>query len=165
MQNTDPSRPRRFSRGEGWVIAQSVLMAAIILVPRRIGALPSWPPALARLGAVAGASGLALGAALGLAAGIELGPNLTPLPRPRVDASLVQTGAYALVRHPIYTSLLLAALGWSLLRTSTPALLLSVALAALFDRKASYEERWLTERFPEYEGYRRRVRKLIPWVY
>ena len=32
-------------------------------------------------------------------------------------------------------------------------------------RKAQEQERWLAARFPEYRYYRRRVRKLIPFVY
>lgn len=38
-------------------------------------------------------------------------------------------------------------------------------MAIFFDTKAGVEERWLTKRFPEYAAYRRRVRKLIPFVY
>lgn len=153
------------SRGEGWVLAQLVLLAAIGLVPRRLGNLPLWPDSLARWGTMFGAVVLTLGGLLGAAAAFRLGPNLTPFPRPKDDATLVQSGVYALVRHPIYTSVLLLALGWSLLRASTPSLALSLLLALFFDQKARREEAWLLERFPDYAAYRRRVRKLIPWIY
>jgi protein-S-isoprenylcysteine O-methyltransferase Ste14 len=163
---TTGGAPRRLgSRGEGWVLAQFALLAAIALAPRSLGPLRPWPEPLARVALPLGLVLIALGALLGAAAALSLGPNLTPFPRPRPDGSLVQGGVYALVRHPIYASVLLLALGWSLLRAGTPALLLTLALALFFDQKARREEAWLLERFPAYADYRRRVRKLIPWIY
>jgi protein-S-isoprenylcysteine O-methyltransferase Ste14 len=44
-------------------------------------------------------------------------------------------------------------------------LLAAAGLAIFFDAKASVEERWLDQRFPQYRRYRRRVRKLIPFIY
>ena len=38
-------------------------------------------------------------------------------------------------------------------------------LFLLFDAKARREEAWLVEKFPSYAEYRRRVRKLVPFVY
>jgi protein-S-isoprenylcysteine O-methyltransferase Ste14 len=153
------------SRGEGWVLAQLALLAAIALAPRRLGPLPALYEPFAPAGLLGGAVCLLLGSALGAAAALNLGPNLTPFPRPKADGALVQSGVYAIVRHPIYASVLLLALGWSLLRGSTPALLLTLALALFFDQKARREEAWLLERFPDYADYRRRVHKLIPWIY
>lgn len=90
---------------------------------------------------------------------------LTPLPYPVDHSQLVQHGVYALVRHPLYSSLLFAALGWTLFTLSLAhALLLPVGLW-FFNYKASREEAWLTERHPEYADYARRVKKFIPWVY
>ncbi len=152
-------------RGGGWVAAQFALLAAIALVPPRTGGLPAWPDAIADPGRVAG---LALGGAGGLLAALAaagLGRNLTPFPRPIADGELVEHGLYGLVRHPIYTGILLASLGFALFRASTPALLLTLALALLFDRKASHEEAWLLAQYSGYAAYRQRVRKLIPWLY
>jgi protein-S-isoprenylcysteine O-methyltransferase Ste14 len=38
-------------------------------------------------------------------------------------------------------------------------------MALFADFKATREERWLRERFPDYPDYARRVRKLIPFVH
>jgi protein-S-isoprenylcysteine O-methyltransferase Ste14 len=94
----------------------------------------------------------------------DLGGAMTPLPRPRENAELVQTGAYALVRHPVYGGLILAAFGWALLRASFVAIALAAALAVFFRLKSAREERWLEERYPEYAGYRSRTRRFIPWI-
>jgi protein-S-isoprenylcysteine O-methyltransferase Ste14 len=69
------------------------------------------------------------------------------------------------VRHPIYTGLILGTLGWSLWRSSLLGVGLAVLLLVFFDLKSRREERWLTEAYPGYPEYRRRVRKLIPFAY
>lgn len=148
-------------RGGLWVVAQFVLLAAVLLAPTRLAGLPAWPAALrgpsALLGLALGVAGVAV-AFLGARA---LGANLTPFPRPRVDATLVQDGIYGVVRHPIYSGILIAALGWSLLRASLPSLLLTLVLALFFDRKARREEAWLREQLPGYADYQARVRRRV----
>jgi protein-S-isoprenylcysteine O-methyltransferase Ste14 len=41
----------------------------------------------------------------------------------------------------------------------------TAALLVFFDLKARREERWLEEAYPGYGDYRRRVRKLVPFLY
>ena len=149
-------------RGEYLVVLQFVLFFAFIFVP-------AWSPvasaALAplRWGALAlcGAVAMALG---GLGA-LHIREYLTPLPYPVDHSQLVQHGVYAWVRHPLYSSQLFAALGWTLYTLSLSHLLILVIGFLFFDYKASKEEAWLTERHPHYKDYARRVRKLVPWIY
>ena len=56
-------------------------------------------------------------------------------------------------------------IGWALQTQGILTLGYAILLAAFLDVKASREERWLCAKFPDYESYRRRVRKLIPFVY
>ena len=156
------SAARREGSGVGWVVAQVPLCGLALLAPR-IG--PRWPRGLARPSRVAGASLLAAGAFLVARGAVDLGPNLTPLPTPRGDATLVQDGVYGVVRHPIYDGVVLGALGWSLLTANTTRLLLAGALLAFFDAKARYEEARLLARFPEYARYREAVARLLPGIY
>lgn len=90
---------------------------------------------------------------------------LTPLPYPVDHSQLVQHGVYGLVRHPLYSSLLFAALGWTLFSLSLAHALLLPIGVLFFTYKAGREEAWLTERHPEYAAYARRVKKFIPWIY
>ena len=78
---------------------------------------------------------------------------------------VVDSGPYALVRHPIYTGLLLAILG-SAVAVDEYRGLLAVAIATeAIVRKLRLEERWLTDEFGgEYDGYRRDVKALVPGV-
>ncbi len=161
MGQGNRTQTRGAGRGEAWLAGQVVLFAAIALAPRRIPGLPEWPAALRLPSQAAGMLLGAAGALLALVGARALGPSLTIFPRPRDDGTLVQDGIYGVVRHPIYTGVLLGALGWSLLRTSLPALALTGALALFFDRKARREEIWLEQKYPEYGAYRARVRRRI----
>jgi protein-S-isoprenylcysteine O-methyltransferase Ste14 len=146
-------------RGEGWVVLQFLLIAAIVLVPRRSPeAFPNWLRYL-------GLPLMVAGAALGGAAALNLGSNLTPLPKPVENGQLVRGGAYSIVRHPIYLAVVLGMVGVSLLRASVGGLALCGLLFAFFDRKASREEAWLSERYPDYAEYQQQVRRLLPWLY
>jgi protein-S-isoprenylcysteine O-methyltransferase Ste14 len=108
---------------------------------------------------------LAAGGLLFLAGLRGLGRQLTPFPRPRADATLVETGAFGLVRHPLYGGGTLMMLGWGLVNGRWSGLLATLVVGVFFDRKASVEERLLSQLFAAYPDYRRRVRKLIPWLY
>ena len=152
----------RGSRGEGWVAAQAVLFL-FLLAGSAVG--PTLPASLRAPAGWLGIAGLVVGAPLLVAGGARLGRNLTPLPRPKADAALVQGGAYRLVRHPIYGGGIIGGLGWALLRGRWLGVLAAVALAVFFDAKATREERWLVDQFSDYPAYRHRVRKLIPGVY
>jgi protein-S-isoprenylcysteine O-methyltransferase Ste14 len=79
---------------------------------------------------------------------------------------LVQSGPYSLLRHPIYTGLLLAILGTALtLGTLASYLAVVAGLAALIIR-VRVEERLMSERFREtHEAYRQRTKKLIPFLW
>ena len=149
-------------RGEGWVVLQGVLLVAIAccgLLP------PDWSGTARVVSGVAGAVLAGAGVVLAVAGMRDLRSDLTPFPHPRDGATLVRTGSYRLVRHPIYGGLVLGAAGWGLLIASLPALVLAVVLLGFFDLKSRREEAWLTERFADYPAYRRRTRRLIPFVY
>lgn len=90
---------------------------------------------------------------------------LTPLPRPAQHASLVTNGLYRLMRHPLYVSMVVGMLGWSLIQLSVAGLIYTVMVAVFFDRKAESEEHMLVQRYPEYANYAQRVRRFIPGVY
>jgi protein-S-isoprenylcysteine O-methyltransferase Ste14 len=153
----------RGARGEWYVIAQFALLALMAAGPRTFAGLPPFPwLAACRM---AGATLMGAGSLLALAASVRLGRSLTPLPYPRDGATLAQSGPYAIVRHPIYSGVLLLAFGWALYAHGWLTVAEAAALFVLLDFKSRREERWLAERFTEYAAYQRRVRKLIPCVY
>jgi protein-S-isoprenylcysteine O-methyltransferase Ste14 len=158
--------PRRLPdlgpRGEGWFLLQLVMFAAIAASGSIGPAWGGWPRAL---GVACGAALMCSGGLLSLRGLVDLRENLTPFPRPLEGARLVDTGAYSLVRHPIYGGLILGALGWSLTTASPLALLATGLLTGFFDLKSRREEIWLAEQFADYGSYRSRTRRLLPWLY
>jgi protein-S-isoprenylcysteine O-methyltransferase Ste14 len=95
----------------------------------------------------------------------DLGSALTPFPRPRADTTVVATGAYRFVRHPIYGGIILGSVGWALVTASLVALALALALLAFFDLKSRREEAWLVAHDPGYTVSLGGRRRLIPWVW
>jgi protein-S-isoprenylcysteine O-methyltransferase Ste14 len=157
-----PRLPSLGPRGEGWVVAQVILIA--LLAAAGIWG-PRWPGAAGPWRQLLGWPVGLLGLALAVAAGLGLGRQLTPLPRPVEGGRLRDQGAYALARHPMYGGVLLLVLAWALL-TSPLALLPAAAAAPFLAAKLSREEAWLRERYPGYDGYQRRVRwRLVPFVW
>jgi len=145
-------------RGEGWVLAQTVLILGIFLGPAWSGAENI---AVGFVGFVL----MDIGVALALVGLVQLGRNLTPLPRPIVGGTLVTSGIYAWMRHPLYSGLVLVTLGFALMTMSLARIFLSALLFALLDAKSAQEEIWLVETYPEYAEYQQRVKKFLPGLF
>ena len=152
-------------RGEYWVFAQAAIIVSFIALPvYPLPALALAPSTLYGLWTVAGVLGLL--ALVLIAKGLlDLGHSLTPLPHPRDDAQLVQAGVYSLVRHPLYSGLIGAAFSWALYERSLSHLAGTIVIFVFFNAKATLEETWLGQKYPEYDAYQQRVKKLIPWLY
>ena len=157
---------RSGERGEYLVLIQGALLIGFVLLP--IYRPASWVIDSANLLYLCWgiAAALGLGACLLIGKGLlDLGGNLTPLPYPKENGQLVRSGVYSIVRHPLYSGLLFAALGWVVFQLSLSHLIAAAVLFAFFDAKARREEAWLAEKYPEYSEYQQRVKKLIPGLY
>jgi protein-S-isoprenylcysteine O-methyltransferase Ste14 len=115
--------------------------------------------------AVAGAILTAAGLGIAVWARRRLGRNWSGTVTLKEGHTLVRDGPYRVIRHPIYSGLLLAIAGTALAigqwRGIAALALASVALA----RKVQVEERVMAAAFPDYAGYRRRSWALIPFVF
>jgi protein-S-isoprenylcysteine O-methyltransferase Ste14 len=105
-----------------------------------------------------------LGLVFAIWARIHIGRNWgTPMTQ-KDEPELVTSGPYHLVRHPIYSGILVAGIG------SAVALswlwLTAVALAGVyFLYSANVEERYLTEQFPaSYHAYKHSTKMLVPFI-
>jgi protein-S-isoprenylcysteine O-methyltransferase Ste14 len=83
----------------------------------------------------------------------------------RAGHRLVRGGPYAIVRHPIYTGLVLAMLGTAVALGEWRGLLAVPLLVTACVLKIRKEERWLLQDFgEEYARYRREVRAVVPFL-
>lgn len=107
----------------------------------------------------------AAGILLAIWARLYLGGNWSAIVAIKQDHSLVRSGPYAVVRHPIYTGILTAMLG-NAIGFGEAGCLLAVAIAfAAFLAKARMEDAFLAARFgAAHQQYRAEVKSLIPLV-
>jgi protein-S-isoprenylcysteine O-methyltransferase Ste14 len=152
-------------RGEWYVVLQFIFFAIIFAAPFVTGVYSGWSSPWDAIGRVLGILLMSLGIALALAGLISLGRNLAAVPHPKDDATLVEYGAYKIVRHPIYSGIILGAFGWGFLMNSAITILLAAGLFLFFDIKSRREEKALSAKFGDYDAYRQRVRKLVPFIY
>ena len=142
--------------GYSWVLIQALLLALYGLA-LAFGASASWG-----VWRWLGAPLVAIGAWVGLAALRMHGRKLTPLPEPNPALGLQRTGVYAVIRHPMYTGLLLSAFGLAILLQKPLAIVGATALTAFFNLKAREEERLLQPNYPEYADYQRATGRFLP---
>ena len=78
----------------------------------------------------------------------------------------IKTGLYAIVRHPMYTSVILLTPGMSIWLGSYAAALLSIVPIVLVAVRIVFEEQFLRRELPGYEDYTRQVRyRMVPFVW
>ena len=124
---------------------------------------PLSPHSLALEGA--GLAVTLLGAVFAIWARVTLGRNWSSVPQVKEQHEPVVKGPYRIVRHPIYTGLILAVAGTALAQNRGIWLFMVVLILASYWLKIRVEERLMMETFPEeYPEYRRRVKALIPGI-
>jgi protein-S-isoprenylcysteine O-methyltransferase Ste14 len=144
------------------------LLLGIVLLVRPalwppLGRMPlPWSAALA----VGGVGRCALGLAVALWARQTLGANWSGRVTFKQDHELVMRGPYRLARHPIYTGLLLMALGTAVASDRLGALLGCLCFLVALAIKIGQEERLMMRHFPDaYGAYRSRVKALVPYLW
>lgn len=138
-----------------------LLVAAQFLSLAGIAVLGPLPEA----GSMAAAS-LAMAIGLGTWSIVTVGRrSFRVLPEPKTDGQLVTSGPYRWVRHPMYTSLLIAATGLVIDAPTAPRVVSAVVLTAVLAAKVRREERLLDAKYGGYAAYRARTRRIVPWVF
>lgn len=107
-----------------------------------------------------------LGLGFTWAARLHLGPLWSSTSAPTEDHRIVDSGPYAIVRHPVYAGLLLAAAATAGESGRLEAVAGAAVLVAAISLRAKLEERFLRRDLGDdpYTNYRRRVPMLIPFA-
>jgi protein-S-isoprenylcysteine O-methyltransferase Ste14 len=162
-QETRPSRERVRAASSPVRSALYLAGGALIFLSPSLGLFDDrFVPAVVEVGA-AGWVLTALGMLFSIWARVSLGRNWSGRVVLKHEQGLVSTGPYTLVRHPIYTGLLVALAGTAVYDGRWRALLGLAFFAIGFWMKARSEEKLLEREFgEEYRSYRARTPMLIP---
>ena len=133
---------------------------AFLIQPRRIDfaqmEMPGW---LRLFGIPVGLVGVALFGWMFR----HLGMNVTSTSMPRTNATLVTSGPYRWMRHPMYTAALLLAVATTLLTASAIVGVGGLVMFALLAARSRLEERRLVEKFGDaYRDYQKRTGRFLP---
>jgi protein-S-isoprenylcysteine O-methyltransferase Ste14 len=151
-------------------VLQIVLIAAAYVLVFN----PDLPIRLLNLRLVpSGAAATILGYSLMLAgmlfavwARVFLGGNWSASVTLKQDHTLVRSGPYRIVRHPIYTGLLVALLGTAIAVGELRGFLGLLLAAMAWKIKSTTEEAFMVQQFGEqYTRYRREVKALVPYLW
>ena len=161
------TKPTQRSEGLASRLRYSVLVTSgyVLLFWRRLVPLAlreTWISAIPALEGL-GAAIMLAGIGLTLWARVHLGANWSGTVTVKVNHGLIRTGPYARVRHPIYTGILLAAVGTAMLQREFSGLLGVALVFAGFWIKLRKEEQFMAETFGSaYDDYRRHTGALLP---
>lgn len=161
-------RSRAWSRG---IVVRLIVLLLVLVVFRLPGVSHGFRHATIFLAnrnqylGIAGVALCALGIGLAIYARFYLGSNWgLPMTR-RANPELVTSGPYALVRHPIYSGLLLAMIGSGLALSVSWAIGLLI-VGPYFIYSARAEEQTMADAFPQqYPAYRTRTKMFVPFVF
>jgi protein-S-isoprenylcysteine O-methyltransferase Ste14 len=106
-----------------------------------------------------------MGLGLAVWARVHLGRNWGAPMSEKVDAELVTTGPYRYIRNPIYSGIVLAAIGTAV-AVSFYWFVAVALMGAYFVYSATVEEHTMERLFPDaYPAYKRSTKKLIPFIF
>jgi protein-S-isoprenylcysteine O-methyltransferase Ste14 len=107
-----------------------------------------------------------VGGVVRLAPVFVLGRRFSGLVAIQPGHRLVTDGLYGIIRHPSYLGLFVLALGWGLAFRASVGLIIAVMMLVVLIARIEAEERLLGDTFgAEYDAYRSRTWRLVPYVY
>ena len=108
---------------------------------------------------------MAVGFITGMMAIQRINRFLSVMPEPVEGAKLITYGIYKYIRHPMYSALVTASIGYATFTLDVYRALLSILLLVLFECKTQYEESRLKQVFPDYKSYQQTTGKFFPRIF
>ncbi len=153
--------PSRLFRSLAFIVAITLFFVPHLRIPVLNLSLLSRSPLHFWLGVALNALGLLFA----VAARHHIGRNWSGTVTLKQDHELITTGPYALVRHPIYTGILIGFLGTAIALGELRGLIATLLIAVALWAKLRLEEQWMRQQFgPAYSAYAARTAALIPFL-
>jgi protein-S-isoprenylcysteine O-methyltransferase Ste14 len=143
---------------------RAVIVVLVILL-LRLGVLRgdglNWNPWRAGLGLFL----FALGLGFAIWARVHIGSNWGPPMSQKNEPELITTGPYRLVRHPIYSGILIGGIGTAV-ALSWLGLIVVALVGVYFVYSSTVEERYLAGQFHDtYPAYHSSTKMLVPFIF
>jgi protein-S-isoprenylcysteine O-methyltransferase Ste14 len=165
---TSKRTARRQSRQSRVAVLATLTLAFLFLLSSAVRIGPLGWRFLSDSTASAGIAVLltALGFGIAIWARLHLGGNWSPNVTIKQNHTLIQTGPYAFVRHPIYSGISMAAAGLVVLNGDLGSLAAFALLLLRWRTKFRMEEDFMTQQFGDrYLEYKRNVKALVPYLW
>lgn len=160
----DPKRKEKESGRNWWIIGGSVIIAAILFLQPVI-----WPQLSLVIEAWWGLAIQFLGilfmfgaAALNYWARAHLGIFYVQGSKVQENHQLIDTGPYALMRHPLFTAYFMIVIGMVFCNPSVITFLLLVGVYFYLNMWTRKDETILSQELPGYDAYMRRTHRFVP---
>ena len=159
---TDKQNQDKQSLSFIWITIVVAITVAVIIAPRVPLFIYTNPVFL-----YVGMALIVLGVVLRIAAVVSLGKFFTVDVTIRQGHRLKEDGMYKYIRHPSYAASLLSFIGFGITLNNWLSLaLIVVAILAVFIYRMNIEEKVLAMQFgEEYQQYKNRTKRIIPFVY
>ncbi len=157
-------------RGTSWILWRVAVIVIVVLLfrfikPETTSFFKFLIRSLFSFGII-GAALTVIGLITAVWARINLGSNWSGYVTYKENQELVTTGPYRLIRHPIYTGMILMFTGTVLYSGSLFLILIFLIVSINFIIRTKREEKIMIELFDEkYLDYIKRTKRLIPWIY
>jgi len=137
-----------------------------LIIRSKLGEISIEGRPLGRFIIISGTLFIVLGAILNIWGRLQLKSNWANQIKIYKDHSLITTGSYSLVRHPLYASLMLMLFGGSLVYMNYLSAVLTVMIFIPFMYyRAKQEEALLMQQFEDYSDYKRKTGMFFPKIW
>ena len=144
------------TRGLLLVVLQVSLIVVLLVLPQgQDWVVPGWVEVVLGLFSF-------MGLVLGVLFYFSLEGARSVLPAPKETGKLKTTGAYSVIRHPIYSLILVIGTSVVIQHQSLVKIVVWLLLLSVLWIKANFEESLLRKKFPEYSDYALKVGKFVP---
>ena len=144
------------TRGLLLVVLQVSLIVVLLVLPQgQDWVVPGWVEVVLGLFSF-------MGLVLGVLFYFSLEGARSVLPAPKETGKLKTTGAYSVIRHPIYSLILVIGISVVIQHQSLVKIVIWLLLLSVLWIKANFEESLLRKKFPEYSDYALKVGKFVP---
>ena len=148
-------------KSKAYGLAQSLILCVFAAVVFFSPGGPLWLPGI--ITQISSNVLCAAGIALLLVAIFRIGQSIQIAPEPKKTATLVTSGVYKYLRHPIYTAIIAVVLGLFLRKPTLPIAIAAAIVIVFLLVKVGFEESLLRARYPQYAEYMTTTWGVLPW--